>query len=116
MDSWANGAKASEVQRVINGNFDTLDRRTNELDRRMLELDRITEERNATYIKDFVVSEWVSGIIPIKQSEYNKTIPRIELYIKNEDGYSIVYGGYEIKNYGVELQSDIPYEGRVVIR
>ena len=71
---------------------------------------------NAVYVKDFIVSEWESGAISISQSEYNKETPHIEVYIKNEDGYAVVYGGYEIKNYGIELQTDMPYEGRVVIR
>lgn len=57
MDSWANGAKGSDVQRIINGNFDTLDKRTVELDRRMVELDRSTSDRTAVYVKDFIVSE-----------------------------------------------------------
>lgn len=116
MNSWTNGAKGSDVRRIIDNNFDTLDKRTIELDKRMTELDRTTSDRTAVYVKDFVVSEWVSGIITIKQSEYNKTNPCIELYVKNGDNYSIVYGGYEVNKYGIELQSDMPYEGRVVIR
>ena len=33
MDSWANGARGSEVKRVINNNFDILDKRTIKLNK-----------------------------------------------------------------------------------
>ena len=102
MKTWSNGDKASVVKEIIDSNFSTLDT-------------RITQVAK-TYVREFTASDWSFGVILIQYSEYSKPNPCIELYIKNGDGYSVVLGGYEIKNYGIELQSDIAYEGKVVIR
>ena len=66
--------------------------------------------------RDFRASDWVKGIISIPYSQYKRDNPRVDVYVKNNGGYSPVYGGYEMKGDRIELQSDIPYEGRVVIR
>ena len=108
MDSWNNGAKASDVKRIIDNNFDILDKRTINVQ---------------TYIESkFVASKWTfdsnleTYTISIPYSDYNKKNPWVMLYIKNGNGYSPVYGGYIVHEDSIELQSDIPYEGRVVIR
>ena len=114
MDSWVNGAKGSEVKRVIDNNFDILDKRTTKVNDDILKLIPLG--------KDFVASDWVFAekfktyTIAIPYSDYNRENPCVEIYIKNENGYSLVYGGYIISESGIELQSDIPYEGKVVIR
>lgn len=114
MDSWINGAKASEVKRVIDDNFDILDKRTVKVNNDISKLIPLG--------KDFVASDWVFAeklktyTISIPYANYNKENPCIEIYVKSKDGYSLVYGGYIISESGIELQSDIPYEGKVVIR
>lgn len=114
MDSWANGAKGSEVKHVIDKNFDILDKRTIKINNDILTLNTIS--------LNFVVSDWgfvediKSYTISIPYTDYNKENPFVEVYIKDGDGYSAVCGGYKIKEHGIELQSDIPYEGRAVIR
>ena len=114
MDSWINGAKGSDVKRIIDNNFDILEKRTLKINDGISKLEPISI--------NFIVSEWVfvsslkTYTISIPYSDYNRANPCVEVYIKNEDGYSIVYGGYKIKEDSIVLQSDIPYEGRVVIR
>lgn len=102
MNSWNNGDSGKVVKAIIDDNFDILDKRiTNAIDAR---------------VKSFTASEWNLGTIFIPYSEYQKDNPCIELYIKNDSKYSLVYGGYEIRNDGIELQSDMAYAGKVVIR
>ena len=114
MDSWVNGAKGSEVKRVIDGNFDILDKRTKKIN------DDISKLSPSSV--NFATSDWVfvenikTYIISIPYADYNRDNPCVEVYIKDEDDYSLVYGGYKIKKNGIELQSDLVYEGKVVIR
>lgn len=114
MESWKNGAQGSEVKRIINNNFDILDKKIIGINGKISNL----EPTGIT----FVSSTWVyvesskTYAIFIPYSSYNKANPSVEVYIKNGDGYSPVRGGYKIKEYGVELQSDLAYEGKVVIR
>lgn len=102
MNSWENGTKAGEVKRIIDQNFEELD-------------ERIIQIANA-YIRHFLTSDWTNGKIFIGYSEYKKSNPCVDVYIRDNNGYSLVYGGYEVKDNGIELQTDLPYEGRVVIR
>lgn len=114
MNSWVNGERGSKVKQIIDGNFDILDKRTIKIKEDISKLNPL--------IIDFAVSDWVfsdnskTHTISIPHEVYNKTNPCVEVYIKNEDGYSFVYAGYIIKESSIDLQSDMPYEGRVVIR
>ena len=114
MNSWVNGAKGSEVKRVIDNNFDILDERTIKLNNDILGLNPVNIE--------FVVSDWVFAndskiyAIFIPYADCNKKNPCVDVYIKKEDVYFPVYGGHTLEKDGIKLQSDIPYEGRVVIR
>ena len=108
MDSWMNGAKASAVKRVIDNNFDILDKRTINI--------------QSCVVSEFVASRWSFNddlrryTIIIPYADYNKKYPRVELYIKKDNGYLPVYGGYLIRDDGILLKSDVPYDGKVVIR
>ena len=114
MDSWANGAKGLDVKRVIDNNFDILDKRTQGLSNNISNLKPLDV--------NFVVSDWTfdesikTYIISIPYTDYNRENPCVEIYIKNSGDYSVVYGGHTVGEYGVKLQSDMPYEGKVVIR
>ena len=114
MDSWVNGAYGSDVKRVIDSNFDILDKRTAKISDDISKLEPLSI--------NFISSEWVfvnntkTYAISIPFSNYNKANPCVDVYIKSEDGYSLVYGGHKICESSIVLQSDIPYEGRVVIR
>lgn len=99
---WQNGDKGSKVKKIIETNFENINAQMSEI------------SRISTY--NFTLNSWNDGRIFIAQSLYSKETPCVDVYIKDENGYSLVYGGYKILNNGIELQSDIPYEGKVVIR
>ena len=102
MKSWVDGAKGEEVQKIINDNFQILD-------------DKISEY--TTYTNNFFVSSWSDGKILIPYSGHKKTNPCVHVFIKDDEGYLDVVGGYRIyENGDVCLLSDIGYEGRVVIK
>lgn len=102
MDTWKAGDSGEHVRKVIENNF--------------AEIVAAINQNASRYVKTFTASDWINGAIFIKQSDYNKLSPCVDLYIKSNDTYSIVFGGYSVSDKGVELQSDIPYEGKVVIR
>lgn len=122
MESWVNGEKGSEVKRIIDSNFDILDKRTKKMNDDILKLEDSNASNSPSLKIEFIVSNWVfvenlkTYIISIPYENYKNENPCVEVYIKNEDGYSSVYGGYIIKESAIDLQSDMPYEGRVVIR
>lgn len=99
---WENGALASDVKKIIDDNFELLNRRTSEI--------------AYGYIQDFKKDSWSLGGIYIPYSKYLKVTPCVEVYIKTNEGYENVCGGFVVMEDGVKLQSDIAYEGRVVIR
>lgn len=103
MNTWNNGERGKVVRDIISKNFENLDARVNNL-------------ANG-YVLYFSESDWLNGTIFIEHLRYNKRQnPIVDLYIKNGNSYSSVYDGYEVKEDGIELQSDMKYAGKVVIR
>ena len=102
MDSWENGANGGYVKSVIDKNFSILEERVNKI--------------SSPYVYDFKASNWSCGAIDINYSNYNKTNPCVEVYMKTQDGYISVLCGYKITDDGIQLLSDLAYEGRVVIK
>ena len=102
MTQWEDGASGEEVKKIIDENFDILDIRTKEI--------------SLGYVKEFTKDTWSAGTIFIPYTDYLKINPCVEVYIKTNRGYCNVFDGYSIKENGVEIQSDIIYEGKVVIR
>ena len=99
---WKNGDSGKTVKEAIETSLNNINEQVNQLSR--------------MYVYDFKLSDWNNGKIVIDYSVYLRQNPCVDLYIKSENGYSLVYGGYEIMQNGIELQSDMPYEGKVVIR
>ena len=102
MNSWKNGASGGTVKKVIEDNF--------------LELGERISQATLVYVLNFKAAEWKNGVIAVDYTCYNKQNPRVDVYIKQNSGYEPVLGGYAITNSGVEIYSDIAYDGRVVIR
>ena len=102
MKTWENGALGGTVQKIIEENFAELESAINRL--------------SSVYTQTFKSSEWRDGSIFIDAFRYNKIDPSVELYIKQPVGYEPVIGGYKVSNSGVELQSDIAFDGKVVIK
>lgn len=102
IDQWRYGDNGKTVKEIIDSNFANLNR----------QLNQITDR----WEHKFKASDWVNGIINLNYSQYKKASPCVDLYIKSDNGYLFVYGGYKIKEDSIELQSDMPYEGKVVVR
>lgn len=105
MRTWGNGEYGKVVKEIIDNNFNELDARMNKV-----------EKSNNVLIKTFSESDWESGSITISRSEYQKANPCVEIYIKTNKGHSVVCGGYTITDECIKIESDMAYEGRVVIR
>lgn len=102
IDKWRYGDNGETVKNIIDSNFANLNAQVNQLTNR--------------WEYYFDISDWNSGKIYLPYSQYGVINPCVDLYIENNEGYSFVYGGYEIKPDGIELQSDLAYKGKVVIR
>lgn len=102
LEVWQNGANGATVKKIINNNFKIL----NECISQNIDI----------YSMAFKESDWETGSISIPYSQHKKVNPCVEIFIKDDYGYSPVYGGYIIRGLNVELQTDIAYEGKVVIR
>ena len=103
---WQNGDSGKTVKNAIETSF----KNVNE------QLSQLSQKHDSSYVFDFAVSDWNNGKITIDYSAYLKQNPCVHLYIKNGNKYSFVCGDYIITASGIELQSDLAYEGRVVIR
>lgn len=99
---WQYGDNGKTVKEIIDANFDNLNTQMSQLTNR--------------WEREFKTEDWKDGVIRIAYSEYKKVNPCVDLYIKRDNALSFVYGGYEINGNYIELQSDMPYEGKVVIR
>ena len=98
---WINGDNGKVVKEIIEENFDALDHRITVLENK--------------YVYNFISSDWSDGIISLDISGSLRDNPEVSLYLKQGNNYIPVCSGYIITNNGIELQSDLPYEGRVVI-
>ena len=105
MDTWNNGDSGKVVKKIIDNNFSTLYTSISQI--------KNNSEKCVIY---FLASDWSDdGKLFIEYSKYNKLNPFVDLYIKNGNSYSFVFGGCEVTNDGIELQSDMAYDGKVVI-
>lgn len=107
MNKWKNGDTGKTVKETIENNFDKLEQDVADI--------------NYAYVKEFggtssALSWDDDGVITIEKELHTRDYPLVELYIKTENAYETVYGGYKIEGTTVKLMSDIPYEGKVVIR
>lgn len=99
---WQYGDNGKKVKEIIDTNFANINEQVNQLTNR--------------WEYKFKASDWIDGKITLAYSQYKKINPCVDLYIESSNGYSLVYGGYEILSKGIELQSDMPYAGKVVVR
>lgn len=69
------------------------------------------------YSQDLAVSSWISGEISIPHSLHLVSNPCVQLYILQDGKYESVLGGIYIDNeYNVTLSTDLPFDGKVVIK
>ena len=101
MKKWNNGDSGQVVKEIIEENFNILFTRLNK----------------SIFSKDFTASDWNDGLLIISQNEHKISNPTPHLFLLTVDGYSSVYGGSYIDSQkNVILQSDIPFDGKVVIK
>ena len=98
---WNNGERGDVVKSIIEYNFALLNKRM--------------DERH--FSKSFLLSDWVDGTIFISALEHNIVSPTPHVLMLSDGNYIDVYGGYYIDDENnIYLQSDIPFDGKVVIK
>ena len=72
---------------------------------------------NTTYKQRISVDDWVNNTITILFEEHCIKKPIVQLYIKDEETYVPTLGGIKIDSeYNVILSTDLPFDGKVVIK
>lgn len=72
---------------------------------------------NNLYTQSLSVSNWTNNSIEILFDQHGVENPVVQLYITNGDSFTPVLGGVEIDSeYNVMLSTDLPFDGKVVIK
>ena len=97
--TWRNGAKGAEVRNVIEYNFN------------------VVSKTLKKYMQDISISDWEDNTIIIPFSKHGVEDPTIQLYIKYDNSFTPVLGGINTdSDYNVTLSTDLPFDGKVVIK
>lgn len=97
--TWRNGAKGAEVKEIIDYNFNILSKALKK------------------YTQDIDVGGWIDNSISIPFSKHKIENPIVLLFIENNGSFDAVLGGVKIDSeYNVTLSTDLPFDGRVVIK
>ena len=97
--TWRNGAKGEEVKAIIDYNFN------------------VVSKALKKHTKDISVSDWINNNIFIPFSEHGIENPTVQLFVKSDDSFDIVFGGVKVDSeYNVTLSTDLPFDGRVVVK
>lgn len=97
--TWRNGARGGDVKNIIDYNFNVVSRALKK------------------YTKDIVVSDWVDNSIFIPFNNHNIENPTVLLFVVDDNSFSPVLGGVKIDSeYNVTLSTDLPFNGKVVVR
>lgn len=145
LQKWHNGDKAEVVQKIIEYNFKLLGRylSSNMLclsstERKALSgdylrdglliydttenswyryLSGVWEKCPTEYIRAINESDWTNNEITINFSTHLISNPVVQLFIKDGNNYSPVIGGISVDNdFNIVLSTDIPFEGKVVVK
>ena len=97
--TWRNGAKGGEVKSIIDYNFD------------------VTLRALRKYMRNVNAGDWTNNSITISFSEHRIENPTVQLFIKDDDSFEPVLGGVSIDSeHNVTLSTDLPFDGRVMIK
>lgn len=97
--TWKNGAKGEEVKKVIDYNFNTLSKFAKK------------------YTQSIDSNDWIDNVISIPFSKHGIENPTVQLLIDNGGSFTTVIGGVKMDSeHNVILSTDLPFDGRVVIR
>ena len=70
-----------------------------------------------TYIQNISINEWIDNSIRIAFNQHGVENPTVQLFIKIESSFIPVLGGVEVNSeYDVVLSTDLPFEGKVIIK
>ena len=76
-----------------------------------------TNQDSPGYVFEIIKSDWVDGTITIPYSIHLKSNPVIQLFMLNDEKITLVIGGCSIdEHYNIILSTDIPFDGKVVIK
>ena len=97
--TWRNGAKGEVVKNIIDYNFNTLSTALKK------------------YIQNIDANDWVDNSISIPFGKHGIENPTVQLFVKSDDSFDIVFGGVKVDSeYNVTLSTDLPFDGRVVVK
>lgn len=69
------------------------------------------------YSQDISVGDWVDKNIQISVSQHGIKSPVVQLFMRGENSFIPVLGGVEVDyEYNVKLSTDLPFDGKVVIK
>lgn len=72
---------------------------------------------DSAYSQIIRTADWQNGEIVIAKSVHGRRNPVVELYILNGTAYELVLGGVLVDSeYNITLKSEIPFNGKVVIK
>ena len=69
------------------------------------------------YAQDIFIDSWVDNSIKIPFNQHGVKNPAVQMFIGIGDSFTPVLGGVEIDSeYNVSLSTDLPFDGKVVIK
>ena len=69
------------------------------------------------YTQDISVSDWTDNVISIRFEQHGRINPVVQLFMDSEGSFTDVIGGVKIdSSHNVVLSTDLPFDGRVVIK
>lgn len=72
---------------------------------------------NNSYTQGLSINDWVDNSIAILFDQHGIQNPAVQLFMKSGDSFIPVLGGIEIdSSYNVNLSTDLPFNGKVVIK
>lgn len=99
LKTWRNGAKGEEVKAVIDYNFNVVLKALNK------------------YTQNIDVDDWIDSSIAIPYSKHGVENPTVQLFVEDNGSFESVLGGVKIDSgYNVTLSTDLPFDGKVVIK
>lgn len=144
LKKWNNGALGRDVKKIIEGNFDILERHLNSTvltlstsERELLSdiykseglrvydktLDKWYKYTNGSWVScsEFTIeintSDWIENIISIPFSVHHIKNPVVQVYIRVSNTYSLIMESVTVDaNHNIQLFTDLPFAGKVVIK
>lgn len=76
-----------------------------------------TSVDDSVYTQNISIADWEYNSIQIPFSQHGIENPIVQLLIQNGNSFTDVYGGVSIDaDYNISLSTDIPFNGKVVVK